>query len=127
MKLATLLFGVRFFTVVAVGAFLSAVFFVNPDMSGPVGVWLFLVSCFASVAGMLSLSFVFLTRKILGDAAAVNALGGSFRQGALLSGFVIGVLLLGRAEMLAWWTAALLFAFVLLVELSIRRMGEGGE
>lgn len=124
MKLATLLFGVRFFTVVAVGAFLSVVFFVNPDVAGPFGEGLFLVSFFASVAGMMSLALVFLTRKVLGDTAAVNALGGSFRQGALLSGFAIGVLLLARAEMLAWWTAALLFAFVLLVELSIRRMGE---
>ena len=51
MKLATLLFGVRFFTVVALLAFLVVVFSVDPDASGPLGSVLFLVSLFAALAG----------------------------------------------------------------------------
>ncbi len=122
MKLATLLFGVRFFTVVALLAFLVVMFSVDPDASGPVGAALFLVSLFAALAGMLSLTLVFLMRKILGDATAAGAIGGSFRQGALLAGYGIGIFLLGKWQLLAWWTAALLFVFVLLVELTIRQM-----
>ena len=127
MKLATLLFGVRFFTVVALLAFLVVVFSVDPDASGPLGSVLFLVSLFAALAGMMSLTLVFLMRKILGDVTAARALGGSFRQGALIAGYVVGILGLGRFQLLAWWTAALLFVFVLLVELTIRQMGKREE
>jgi hypothetical protein len=124
MKLATLLFGVRFFTVVALGAFLGVVFSVDPGVSGPVGTVLFLASLFIALTGMISLSLIFLMRKILGDVTAAHALGGSFRQGGLLAAYGIGILGLARWNVLAWWTAALLFAFVLLVELTIRRVGK---
>jgi len=88
---------------------------------------LFLVSLFVAATGMVSLAIIFLMRKILGDATAARALGGSFRQGALIAGYGVGILGLGRFQLLAWWTAALLFVFVLLIELTVRQMGTEGK
>lgn len=122
MRFQAILFGVRFFTVLSLGTWLFVLFSVDPTTSGTPGTMIFLGAFFSFVAGFLTLVLVGLSRKFLGDESAAHAFGGSFRQAFLLAVFVVGMLVLSRAGILAWWNALLFFAGILLVELSARRM-----
>lgn len=123
MRFQTLLFGVRFFTFLSLVAWLGVLFAVDPETSGPLGTTLFLGTAFSFLAGAFTVLLTALSRKVLGDASAALSFGGSFRQGFLIALFVVLLLLLSRFHMLAWWTAALLFVAILLIELSVRRIG----
>lgn len=122
MRFQVILFGVRFFTVLSLGTWLFVLFSVDPEESGMPGVAIFLGALFSFLAGFLTLILVGLSRKFLGDESAAHAFGGSFRQAFLLALFAVGILVLSREGVLAWWNASLCFAGVLLVELSARRM-----
>ncbi len=122
MRFQTILFGVRFFTVLSLGTWLFVLFGVDPQTSGTPGMVLFIGSLFPFIAGIFTLILVGLSRKFLGDESAAHAFSGSFRQAFLLSVFVVGVLVLARFGILAWWNTLLCFTLVLLIELSARRM-----
>ncbi|NTW14529.1 MAG: hypothetical protein HGA31_05895 [Candidatus Moranbacteria bacterium] len=124
MKLQKLLFGVGFFSVLSLFGWIGVLFLVDPDSYGMPGMVLFLGTAFSFLSGVFALILVTLARRFLGDAGAEESFGMFFRQGFLLASFVIGLLLLSRFGMLAWWTGALTFVAVLLIELSVRNMSD---
>ncbi len=122
MRFQTLLFGVRFFTLLSLGTWMGVFFFVDPESAGTPGAGLFLGALFSFLAGSLTLVLVSLSRKFLGDTSAALAFGVSFRQGFLLALLVILMLILLRLGYLSWWNALLVLATILLLELTVRRL-----
>lgn len=120
MRFQTLLFGVRFFTILSFGAWMGVFFSVDPESAGMAGVGLFLGVLFSFLTGFLTLLIVSLFRRFLGDVSAAENFGSSFRQGFLLAVFSIATLVLLRLGYLSWWNGLLLFAAILLVELTAR-------
>jgi hypothetical protein len=125
MRLQKLLFGVGFFSVLSLLGWIGVLFLVDPESYGTPGMVLFLGTAFSFLSGTFALILVTLARRFLGDAGAEESFGTFFRQGFLLASFVIGLLLLSRFGILAWWTGALAFVAVLLVELSARSISDG--
>lgn len=128
MTFQILLVGVRFFTVLSFSAWIAILLLVDPDGAGAAGEALFLGSLFSFLSGMFSLSLTALARRFLGDATASASFHSLFRQGVLLSAYIVAILLLSRFGILAWWNASLGFAAALLIEFTARRamMGKSG-
>ncbi len=122
MRFQTLLFGVRFFTLLSFGTWMGVFFSVDPESVGNLGAVLFLGALFSFLTGICTLILVSLGRRFLGDTSAAAAFGSSFRQGFLLASFSILMLVLSRVGYLSWWNALLAFAAILLLELSARRL-----
>jgi hypothetical protein len=122
MRFQTLLFGVRFFTLLSLGTWMGVFFFVDPESAGTPGAGLFLGALFSFLAGSFTLVLVALSRKFLGDTSAALAFGASFRQGFLLALLAISMLVLLRLGYLSWWNALLALATILLLELTVRRL-----
>lgn len=122
MRFQTLLFGVRFFTLLSLGTWMGVFFSVDPESAGIPGAALFLGALFSFLTGSYTLALVFLSRKFLGDQSAAAGFGTSFRQGFLLAFLSVSILVFSRLGYLSWWNALLALATVLLVELSARRL-----
>lgn len=122
MRLKTLLFGVRFFTLLSLGTWMGIFFFVDPESAGAPGAGLFLGALFSFLAGMFTLLLVALSRKFLGDASAALGFGISFRQGFLLALLAVSMLALLHFGYFSWWNALLVLAAILLLELTVRRL-----
>jgi len=122
MKFQKLLLGVRFFTVLSFSAWISVLLLIDPDVSGIVGIALFLGTLFSFLAGSVALVLIGLAERFLGEAGASASFYALFRQGFILSAYVVILLGLSRFGVLAWWNALLGFAAALLVELTARRL-----
>lgn len=121
MKFQKLLVGVRFFTVLSLGAFVSVLFFVDPDVSGAPGVALFLGTLFCGLSGVFTLLLVFFARRFIGEAGASASFHTLFRQGFIFSAYAVSMLGLSRFGLFVWWNALLGLAVALLVEFTARR------
>ncbi|OGI16206.1 MAG: hypothetical protein A3E38_02570 [Candidatus Moranbacteria bacterium RIFCSPHIGHO2_12_FULL_54_9] len=124
MSLSAYLWGIRLFTLFALSAWLGVVILLDPDETGGMGRGLFFISLFAWLIGLFTLGMTWIYRKALGAAGAAHHLSGSFRQAFLLAVYATGLVFFQYARILLWWDALLLFAFVLLIEFSIRRLLE---
>lgn len=122
MKFQKLLVGVRFFTVLSLAAWVSVLFFVDPETSGLPGAAIFLGTLFSGLSGAFTLVLVSLARKFLGESGASASFHALFRQGFILSAYVVAMLALSRFGILAWWNALLGLATALLVEFTARRI-----
>jgi hypothetical protein len=117
MTLKTCLFIMKIGTLLMVMAWALVVFNIDPDEAGIIGQVFFYASLFLMMAGILSLFFVWLRRKIIGDEMATKHLGVNFRQGILLSILVIVFLLFQSTRILTWWDGLLAAGGIFLVEL----------
>jgi hypothetical protein len=122
MRFQTLLFGVRFFTLISFGTWMGIFLSVDPESAGMPGAGLFLGALFSFLVGAFTLMLVSLSRRFLGDATAAGSFGASFRQGFLLALLSVAVLVLSRLGYLSWWNALLALATILLVEFTARRL-----
>lgn len=122
MRFQVILFGVRFFTLLSLVAWMGVLLFVDPEVSGSFSTALFLGTLFSFLSGWVTLMLVSLSRRFIGDQSTAVSFGALSRQGFLVSAYVIGVLMLLRSGFFSWWNALLLLAVVLLLELSIRRV-----
>lgn len=122
MSLFAYLWGIRLFTLFALAAWIGVVMALDPDEAGSVGTVLFFISLFVLLIGVLTLGVTGMYRRALGDTGAAHHLGSAFRQAFLLACLGIGIVYFRYAGVLAWWSAAFLFAAVLLLELSLRRL-----
>ncbi|MDD2766750.1 MAG: hypothetical protein PHH40_03235 [Candidatus Moranbacteria bacterium] len=121
MSLSFYLWGIRFFTLMTLIAWLGVVFFFDPHQTGFIGLVIFSLSLFVFLTGIFLLFVIWIYRKGLGDTATAENLAGAFRQSLLLSLFVMGIVFFQYNDILLWWDALLLFAGMLLVEFSFRR------
>jgi len=117
MTLKSYIWGMRLVVLFSAIAWALVFNFVDPEKSGAAGKLLFYVVLFFILGGLFNLFLLWIRKKTLGvDGAALNVVL-SFRQGMLLSIFVIGLLLLQSFRVLIWWDGMLLFAGIFLVEL----------
>jgi len=124
MSLSFYLSGIRFFTLTALIAWLSIVFFLDPYQAESFGIIIFFLSLFVFLVGSCLLFVLWIYRKGLGDAGTVLYLTGAFRQSILLALFLIGIVFFQYKDILLWWDVLLLLAGMLLVEFSLRRLKE---
>lgn len=117
MTLKSYIRGMRIISFLALAALGLIVFYVDPENSGLAGIGLFYLVVFFVLSSFFNLILLSIRRKILGSEAAVENVGLSFRQGALLALIGISLLILNSLDMLVWWDALLVVAGVFLVEL----------
>ncbi|MEI7750393.1 MAG: hypothetical protein WCJ25_05355 [Candidatus Moraniibacteriota bacterium] len=122
MTFQKLLIGVRFFTALSLVAWVSVLFLVDPNVAGVVGIALFLGTIFSFLTGSFTLVLVGLARRFLGETSASASFHVLFRQGFILSAFLVALLGLSRFGILSWWNAALGLAAALLIEFTVRKV-----
>ncbi len=117
MTLRAYIWGMRVVTLLSMAALGAVIVYVDPQSSAWIGLTLFYLAAFFSLGGVFNLLFLFLRRKLLGEDAAADSVGLSFRQGILLAVIFLGILILQSFRMLVWWDALLVVAGVFLIEL----------
>ncbi len=117
MTFRAYIWGIRLVTLFSLAALSAVIFFVDPQNSALLGLVLFYLAAFFLVSGMFNLLLLFLRRKLLGEAAAAESVGLSFRQGILLAVIILGFLILQGFRVLVWWDALLVAVGVFLIEL----------
>jgi len=122
MTFQKLLFGVRFFTAFSFVSWTAVLFLVDPGVAGIVGIALFLGTMFSFLTGLFTVVLVGLASRFLGEMSASASFHTLFRQGFILSAYVVSLLGLSRFGMLAWWNALLGFAAALLIEFTARKI-----
>ncbi len=120
MTFRAFLWSVGIFTVGATVAFLATLFLVDPDEAGLFGRILLFGSMMIVLSGIAIILFSELYRTALGEEGAAHHVGLLFRQGVLLGGYGVGLLLFQYWKIFFWWTALFLLVAFLLVELSFR-------
>jgi hypothetical protein len=104
-------------TLLAWGAFVLVVLYLNPETAGVLGFTFFYLSLFLGVAGSLTL-LGFVWRYIRHrDDLLFRHVTISFRQGVLLGVLVTGALFLQSQKLLTWWNLILLVVGITLLEL----------
>jgi hypothetical protein len=114
------LWSVGIFTIGATAAFLVTLFLVDPDESGLLGRILFFGSLGIIFSGSAIIILSEWYRKALGEEGAAHHAGLLFRQGVLIGGYGVTLVLFQYWKIFFWWTALLLLAFFLLIELTCR-------
>ena len=127
MSLTVYLWGIRLFTLLSFSAWIGIVVAVDPTQAGTIGEVLFFTSLFAFLVGVLTLVLMSLYCRAIGATSAAHHLGSVFRQASLLSILFIGIILFQKEHILNWWVALLLFAGVLTVEFSLRKIFSSHE
>lgn len=93
------------------------IFYFDPDTVGAVGLLIFYVSLFLSLLGTVStIGFLIRMRLIQNDELIFRHIKKTFKQGFILSIFVIGTLILLQNSLLTWWNFVLLAALYLFIE-----------
>lgn len=98
------------------------VFGTDPSTLSAWGMTLFFLSLLVVASSVSSLLLLALGSRFIGEAGTLRAIGSFLRQGALLGFGALGLALLLFFSLLAWWSVLLWFAFLLLVEVTARRL-----
>ena len=117
MTLRSYIWGMRLaalFSFIGLGLVIK---YVDPEKSGVVGKLLFYLTLFFFLSSFFNLFLLWIRKRILGKESVTLNVGLSFRQGALLAVFVIGLLVLQSLRILIWWDGLLLLAGIFIVEL----------
>lgn len=103
----------------AIGVFLGTLFFVSPIESGIFGRILFFGSAFFALLGIATLLLAELYGRFSQEDMTHHS-GRILRQGALIGGYLVSLLLFQYVDIFFWWTNLLLLVVFLLIELSCR-------
>ncbi len=120
MTFRAFLWSVGIFTIGAAAAFLATLFLVDPNESGLFGRLLFFGSIMIVFSGIAIILSSELYRKVLGEENAAHHAGLLFRQGTIVGGYGMLLLLFQYWKIFFWWTALLLLVLMLLIELTLR-------
>lgn len=97
-----------------------SLFVTNPLTIGPLGVTLWFVVLFLTLASVIALIFVAAKSYLRLHATNVSRLRYSWRQGMLVSAWVVGMLSLSSLRQLSVLDAILLGTLLVIVELYVR-------
>ena len=95
--------------------FLLVIFLINPEQLGVFGFFLFYFSLFLALAGSFSIGG-FLIRVRISQNLIFRQVEIAFRQGFLLAGLIILLLVLRGLHLLYWWNAVILILFLISLE-----------
>jgi hypothetical protein len=112
-------------TLVAWGAFIAVLNYLNPEVAGMTGFLFFYLSIFLSVTGTLTLLGFAWRYWRHREEVLFRHISISFRQGVFLAIMVVGALFLEANKFLTWWNLGLLIVGLTLLEfflLTARRL-----
>ncbi len=95
---------------------------VDPDTLNRAGIALVFGVIFLLCGSTIYLLLTSLALRFLGEVRTASYQGSALRQGGLLALFVTLVLAAQYWRVLTWWAACLGFVFILLIELTCRRI-----
>lgn len=96
--------------------FLLVIFLIDPEQLGILGFFLFYFSLFLALGGTLSI-IGFLIRARLFQDLIFYQVKIAFRQGFILSGLIVFLLVLKGLNLLYWWNAIILILFLISLEI----------
>jgi hypothetical protein len=117
MTLKSYIWGMRLvalFSFIALGLVIN---YVDPERSGIMGKVLFYLIFFFFLSSFFNLVLLWIRKRALGQEAVALNISLSFRQGALLAIFAIGMMGLQSMRILIWWDGLLLLAAIFIIEL----------
>jgi hypothetical protein len=109
-------------TMLAWGALALTILTVPPETGGIAAQLFFFAALFLALAGTLTLLGVLGRMRTSGRLASLH-LTPAFRQGALIAGGAVGILLLQRVHLLRWWTVLILCGALFVTDLFLSRGG----
>lgn len=122
MSLIAYIWAVRLLTGIVFITLGGVIFFLDPETIGPYAEILFFSVAGFLVFGLSVLLVTGLYRMTGGDEATLKYLGSALRQAFLLTLALFALYFLWRVGLLLWWTGALLAAFILLLEMTLRQI-----
>ena len=102
-------------TVLCCLAWLSVIFYINPQEAGLLGFSLFYISLFLALVGLFALVGCFIKIWFLPQPIAKQVIV-AFRQAIWFSILIIFCLVLQSQRLLAWWTIVLFIVLLALIE-----------
>ena len=119
MSFPVFAWGVRFFSLLMLVVYIGLIFLLNPEGKSW-AVPLFFALWFVTVFGVVATFLISIYRRVTGEAKTLSFRFRIIEQSVLMSGLVTMLLVLHYNRALVWWTAGLVVALVLLIELSLR-------
>jgi hypothetical protein len=117
MTLGGYLWGLKISTLVAFCGWLAVARYVDPDVSGGIGIGLFFTMLFLWMAGVSMIVTTRLTEIFFGEEYAATFPIVAIRRGALAALLAVALALLRYFGVLAFWNGALVASALLLLEL----------
>ncbi len=121
MQLHTAVIILRLLALAALGVLGVFIFGVDPVTLTIAGQTLFFFSFWLMVTAVATLGLVSLARRFLAEPAACTYLPSALRQGTLIGGYAMGMVLAQYVDALVWWVALLSLVLVLLIEFTARQ------
>lgn len=103
-------------TAIAAASWVIVILFLDPTVSGPIGLTLFFVSFFLTIFGIASVVGYTVRRLFQRREVAFRLVAISFRQAILVALLLTVSLFLQSRRLFTWWTSLALVAFVTLLE-----------
>lgn len=95
---------------------ITVLFFIDPDQTEFIGIFLFYLSLFFALIGTFSLLGFFFRVWFSRKEIVFQHVGISFRQALLFSLLLVGSLALQGLRILTWWNAALFIVSISILE-----------
>ncbi len=106
-------------TLALLGVFIFAV---DPEALTRLGQWSFFGLWFLFIQGVTTLLLLSLAKRFLGEERVTAYQGAAFRQGMFLALLLTGVMVAKYFQVLTWWGTLVFVVFLLLIELTYRRI-----
>ncbi len=116
MRTKTYLWLTGLASLLALASFLAIIWFFSPQNASAAILILLFLSLFLALCGFFSLAVLYLRRRKYKEEPLLH-LGVSFREGALLSGLLVGFLLMRYFSIFSWWLALIFLVVVVVIEL----------
>lgn len=116
MNLKAYFWLIGFASALALCSFFALLWFFSPqNANAPILILLF-ISLFLALCGIFSLAALYFRRRRNRDQIIEDLLGVSFREGSLLSGLLVGFLLMQFFNIFYWWLALIFLIIVVAIE-----------
>lgn len=103
-------------TLIALAAFASVLWFIDPYTTGIGSHFFFYLTLFLSSGGIFAIAGILIRKKFMPGILA-EQMSASIRQAILLSLLVTGLVMLQTFNVLMWWVAATLILFIIILEI----------
>ncbi|PIT88801.1 MAG: hypothetical protein COU29_00255 [Candidatus Magasanikbacteria bacterium CG10_big_fil_rev_8_21_14_0_10_36_32] len=104
-------------TALSWSVWILTIFYFDPNTVGAIGLFIFYISLFLSILGTVStIGFLIRMKLTQNDELVFRHIKKTFKQGFILSVFVITTLMLLQHNLLTWWNFVLLSALYLFIE-----------
>lgn len=114
-------------TAIAAASWVMVLLFLDPQVSGTIGIILFFTSFFMVIFGISSIVGYLVRRIFQRHEVAFKLVGISFRQAVLIATLLTGCLFLQSKGYFTWWTSLLLLVFLSLLEAFFVARASGGR